>query len=69
MLRYYFMIMSFIAGSLATMDSIQLYCGNDHYIKQLKVQARDSGGLKMWSECEGSKGRQTAIRYTAPGEK
>ena len=64
-------LMIFSVGNLAD-DFIQLYCGDNKNIKEIKVRKiEDFGGIVVWAECKnivGLKGRGTAIRYESSGE-
>ena len=60
-------IFTLIVGNLAR-NVIQLYCGNDKYIKAIKfkrVKEELKGEVEMWAECEA---KQTPIRYSSSGE-
>ena len=66
----YFMLMLFAIGNLAE-DSLQLYCGDDKYIKLIKVKKLDFQTISVWVRCVNSEGgtkRAAPIHYTSPGE-
>ena len=67
----YLMLMIFSVGNLAQ-DFVQLYCGNDEYIRVIKIRkGGDFEGVMVRAECENSQGgrsKQTPIRYSTSGK-
>ena len=67
----YLMLMTFIVRNLAQ-DFVQLYCGNEKYIRVIKIRkGGEFEGVMVMGECENSQGersRQTPIRFATSGE-